>query len=203
LMSLPLLCNTTVSTIPADTPYLYADEKLTEQWKTHIKTDKHIFTIGICWQGNAHYSTPMLRQAVAAKSLDVHHFKKLATIAHVRIYNLQKCDGTEQLTADDTWLLNFDDHFDKDHGRFMDTAAVMKNLDLVITVDTSTAHLAGGLGVPVWIILPKPADWRWLLDRTDSPWYPTMKLFRQKNAGDWDGVMDEVYDALTNMVAAP
>ena len=82
----------------------------------------------------------------------------------------------------------------------MDTAAVMKNLDLVITSDTSVPHLAGALGVPVWVALPFVPDWRWLWDRSDSPWYPTMRLFRQKKAGDWEGVFEEIRAALADEV---
>jgi ADP-heptose:LPS heptosyltransferase len=86
--------------------------------------------------------------------------------------------------------------FDTSHGGFMDSAAMMMNLDLVITSDTSVPHLAGALGLPVWVALPYVPDWRWLLDRSDSPWYPTMRLFRQKRAGDWAGVFEEIGAAL-------
>src|SRR5262245_26567420 len=92
-------------------------------------------------------------------------------------------------------ILQFD-RLDTDHGPFMDTAAIMKTVDLVITSDTSVAHLAGALAVPVWVALPLVPDWRWLLDRTDSPWYPTMRLFRQKKLGDWTTVFDEIKSAL-------
>src|SRR4029434_1649904 len=85
---------------------------------------------------------------------------------------------------------------DETHGAFMDTAAIMMNLDLVITSYTSAAHVAGALGVPVWVALPFVPDWRWLLDRSDSPWYPTMRLFRQKKAEDWAGVFEEIEAAL-------
>ena len=82
----------------------------------------------------------------------------------------------------------------------MDTAAIMMNLDLVITSDTSVAHLAGALGVSVWVALPYVPDWRWLLDRSDSPWYPTMRLFRQKSRGDWAGVFKEIEAALRERI---
>ena len=83
----------------------------------------------------------------------------------------------------------------------MDTAAIMMNLDLVITSDTAVAHLAGALGVPVWVALPFSPDWRWILDRDDSPWYPTMRLFRQKSPGDWAGLLDKIAAALRERVA--
>jgi len=91
------------------------------------------------------------------------------------------------------------DDFDIVNGAFMDTATIMKNLDLVITSDTAVAHLAGALGVPVWLALPFVPDWRWLLDRSDSPWYPTMRLFRQESPGDWSGVFDEIKSALCEL----
>ena len=94
----------------------------------------------------------------------------------------------------------FGETFDKDHGSFMDTAAVINNLDLVITVDTSIAHLAGGLGVPVWILLMYHPDWRWFVDRDDSPWYPTAKLFRQAKQGDWKSVIDDVEKELQKLI---
>ena len=93
-------------------------------------------------------------------------------------------------------MLDLGDDVDQAAGAFMDTAAIMMNLDLVITSDTAVPHLAGGLGVPVWLALPSAPDWRWLLDRRDSPWYPTMRLFRQRQRGDWQGVFAEIEAAL-------
>ena len=93
-------------------------------------------------------------------------------------------------------LHNFDNQFDNTNGRFMDTAAVIKNLDLVVTIDTSIAHIAGALGVPVWVMIPYVEDFRWLWDRTDTPWYPSMKLFRQPVPNDWDAVVRSVVDEL-------
>ncbi len=93
-------------------------------------------------------------------------------------------------------MVNLGDDVDQANGAFMDTAAMMMNLDLVITSDTAVPHLAGALGVPVWVALPFVPDWRWLLDRSDSPWYPTMRLFRQKERGNWQGVFEEIQKAL-------
>ena len=97
-------------------------------------------------------------------------------------------------------IVDLGDDVDTVRGAFMDTAAIMMNLDLVITSDTAIAHLAGALGVPVWVALPFVPDWRWLLDRSDSPWYPTMRLFRQKTSGDWAGVFREIEAALRRLV---
>jgi hypothetical protein len=95
------------------------------------------------------------------------------------------------------------EELDTIHGAFMDTAAIMKNLDLVITSDTSIPHLAGALGIPVWLALPYVPDWRWLLDRTDSPWYPTMYLFRQKSPGDWSPVFQQIQSTLRQLLTSP
>ncbi|MCX5922289.1 MAG: tetratricopeptide repeat protein [Candidatus Dependentiae bacterium] len=201
LMSLPYLLKTRAETIPHDMPYLYADPALVESWKEKLSADKK-FKIGICWQGNSNYSTHFLRTAVAAKSISLPTFMPLLTMPGVSTYNLQKVTGEDQLNLLPTnaSLINFGDDFDTTHGRFMDTAAVMKNLDLIITVDTSIAHLAGGLGVPAWVFLPEPPDWRWMLKRTDTPWYPTMRLFRQPAAGDWDSVMQTITAELTKLM---
>lgn len=190
LMTLPLRFNTTVETIPHKIPYLYADPKLVTEWKEKLSADKN-FKIGICWHGNGNYPTQPLRRSVESKSIPLAKLAQLAKLEHVSIYSLQQIDGLDQLASldQDTKIIQFPADFDKKNGRFMDTAAVMLNLDLVISVDTSTVHLAGGLGVQTWLLLPEPPDWRWILNRTDSPWYPTMRLFKQEKLGDWDNVM--------------
>jgi ADP-heptose:LPS heptosyltransferase len=110
-----------------------------------------------------------------------------------------KVQGSKSNVDDDGAIVDLGE-LDTHRGAFMDTAAIMMNLDLVITSDTSVAHLAGALGVPVWVALPFVPDWRWLLDRSDSPWYPTMRLFRQKRIGDWAGVFEEIRAALAERV---
>lgn len=200
LLSLPYRCHTTLETIPSNVPYLQADPELINYWKDALSSD-HNFKIGICWQGNAHYATQNLQRAVAAKSITPSHFEPLSKIKGITLYSLQKINGLESLKDLSFTIHEFDD-FDKTYGRFMDTAAIMHNLDLILTVDTSIAHLAGALGVPVWVMLPFPADWRWLLNRDDTPWYPTMRLFRQDTSGDWDHVFDQVVIALQEIVKA-
>src|SRR5262249_42381239 len=155
-------------------------------WHDELAKDPN-FKIGICWQGNSEYSTAFLRAAVASKSTSVNLFEPLTHIPGVSVYSLQRITGTDQLETIPTTmkLITFGADFDASHGRFMDTAAVMKNLNLVITIDTSTCHLAAALGVEVWNLLPTPADWRWMLTRLDTPWYPNMRLFRQPKPGDW------------------
>lgn len=197
LMSLPMVFNTRIHTVPQNIPYLHADPELVDIWKERLAHDTNL-RVGLCWQGNANYRTQALRQAVAAKSMHAATFIPLAEIEGVSFYSLQKVSGDDQIESikDQLYIHNFGADFDNEHGRFMDTAAVMKNLDLVISVDTSTCHLAGGLGVPVWVMLPFPADWRWLLDRTDTPWYPTMTLYRQEAHGDWAPVIAQIKEDL-------
>jgi hypothetical protein len=125
-------------------------------------------------------------------------FTPLADIPTVRLISLQKGGGAEQLAQSPLPVLDLGHELDETSGAFMDTAAVMMNVDLVITSDTALAHLAGALAVPVWVALPFAPDWRWMLDRDDSPWYPTMRLFRQQKPGDWDEVFQRIAGELCN-----
>lgn len=190
LMSMPLIFDTTLSTIPHEIPYLYADDKLVHYWHTKINPDT--FNIGICWHADAHVDCTIkeIKEDAQRKSIPLSFLEELATIPNVTLYSLQKIYGLEQLSP--TSSVIYFEKLDTDHGPFMDTAALMKNLDLVITIDTSIAHLAGGLGVPVWVLLPYQADWRWLLDRTNSPWYPSMQLFRQTGPRNWQDLIQTV-----------
>ncbi len=199
LMSLPYVLKTRLETIPADIPYITPDKDRLAFWKKQLSQDKNV-KIGICWQGNARYSTQALRRAVAAKSLPLQAFKTLAEIPGVSIYSLQQVDGTEQIASCDFQekLILFDKTFDKTYGSFMDSAAVMQQLDVVVSVDTGVCHLAAAMGVPTWILLPFPADWRWLRNRTDSPWYPSVRLFRQQQLGDWQTPMQDIVASIKN-----
>ena len=118
------------------------------------------------------------------------------------LYSLQKQYGMEELhnLPEGMHVYNFGPDFDEDNGCFMDTAAVMKNLDLVISVDTAIVHLAGALGVPIWVFIPFVPEWRWLHERSDSPWYPTMRLFRQTKRGDWESVIKNMVCELDQLV---
>src|SRR5205823_1981563 len=183
LLSLPRLLGTTPATIPANVPYLAADRERVGFWRQRL-AGLDGFKVGIVWQGNRHHGWDHFR------SFPLAQFEPLARVRGVRLVSLQKDFGTEQLQAlggrfpvtvpdGDPHAANRD---------FLDTAAIMKGLDLVITADTATAHLAGALGVPVWVPLSTVVDWRWMHRREGSPWYPTLRLFRQKELGDWDGV---------------
>jgi tetratricopeptide (TPR) repeat protein len=197
LLSLPYLLKTPLDAIAHEIPYVYADADLEARWRLKLAANK-TFKIGICWQGNSSYASPFLRMTVSRKSISLKQLYPLMEIPGVSVYSLQKMSGTDQLrdVPSHLTLHTFDDDFDVTAGRFMDTAAVIKQLDLVITVDTSICHLAGALGVPVWTILPEPADWRWMLHCDDTPWYPNMRLFRQHARGDWQTVIDEVITQL-------
>ncbi len=201
MLSLPRLLKTRMNTIPADMPYITPDKKLSDTWKIKLAQDPNI-KVGICWQGNAQYTTQALRRAVASKSLALEQFAPLAAIPGVSLYVLQRINGTDQIDqcSFKEKLHTFDSSFDNQHGRFMDSAAVIPHLDLVISVDTGLCHLAGALNTPTWILLPNPNDWRWFLNRDDSPWYPSVRLFRQPTPGDWDNLIQQVTNALQTKI---
>jgi hypothetical protein len=185
LLSVPGILGTSVETIPARAPYLFAKAARVEPWRERLIDG---FKIGIAWQGNPAFRGDPFR------SIPLRCFAPLAEIPGVCLVSLQKGAGTEQLAEvrDLFPVIELGSRLDD----FLDTAAVMGHLDLVITSDTAPAHLAGALGVPVWVALSFAPDWRWLLDRCDSPWYPTMRLFRQRELGNWDGVFQEIKEAL-------
>jgi hypothetical protein len=148
--------------------------------------------VGIVWQGNTAHKGDRFRSIPLAK------FEPLARIPGIRLVSLQKGFGTEQIEScrEAVPAAQWSDAADLTAEALLDTAAAMKNLDLVIAVDTSVAHLAGALGVPVWVAMPLASDWRWLLDREDTPWYPTMRLFRQRDLEEWDQVIARMSQAL-------
>ncbi len=192
LLSLPYLLGTRLDTVPADVPYLFADPGLIEHWRRELAPVQGL-RVGIAWQGQR--GRPWDQ---AHRSIPLAHFEPLARVPGVHLVSLQKGPGTEQVEAlaGRFPVITLGPHVDLTAGAFMDTAAIMKNLDLVITSDTALAHLAGALAVPAWVVLSAAPDWRWLLDREDSPWYPTLRLFRQKNQGDWPEVFARMAGAL-------
>ena len=177
IMDLPGIFDTAVDTIPAVTPYLRADPGQVLRWRERLSGD-HL-KVGIVWAGSPRHTNDLNR------SCPLHHFRTLLEIPGVRLLSLQKGPARSQLASRNDWpVANLAD----DLGDWADTAAVIENLDLVIGVDTAVLHLAGAMGRRVWAILPFMPDWRWMLHRDDSPWYPTMRLFRQPRPGDWDSV---------------
>jgi Tfp pilus assembly protein PilF len=179
--------------LPGKIPYLFAESDLVARWRDRVGS--HGFKIGIGWQGNP------IGQIDKGRSVPLEKFRALAEVPGVRLISLQKTHGLEQLAQLPPHMkVETLGAFDEGRDAFVDTAAIMQNLDLVITSDTATPHLAGALGVPTWVALKRVPDWRWMLAGDESPWYPTMRLFRQTTAGDWDSVISEMARALRNVV---
>jgi tetratricopeptide (TPR) repeat protein len=195
LLSIPGKLGTTLDTTPAEVPYLFGDPALEEKWRRELSRLPG-FKIGIAWQGNRDHPEDRLR------SVPLSQFAPLARDG-VHLISLQMGTGREQIDdlAGRFRVEELSPREDESSWTFLDDAAVMKSLDLVITVDTAVAHLAGGLGVPAWVALAFAPDWRWLLDREDSPWYPTLRLFRQRRSGDWDEVFARMAAELTKLLS--
>ncbi|ACB96761.1 DUF6165 family protein [Beijerinckia indica] len=189
LMGLPRAFGTRLETIPAAVPYLKAEVDRITQWAERIGGPS--FRIGICWKGNPHIN---LRRGMSPD-----HFAPLAALPNVRLFSLMRESSLTEAEGSriPDFIETLGPDFDAGDDAFLDCAAVMDNLDLIITSDTSIAHLAGALARPVFLALKQIPDWRWLMEREDCPWYPTMRLFRQKQNGEWR----EVFDAMTRAVA--
>lgn len=194
LLSLPHIFGTSMQTIPAAVPYLTPDAQKVTQWKDRLASDTSPLKVGINWQGNPGYKWNSRRSASLAT------FASLARVPGVSFYSLQIGESAAEVLnpPPNMMLLDFTQHIQD----LSDTAALMANLDLIVSTDTSVVHLAGALGRPVWTVLCSVPDWRWLLTGDRSPWYPTMRLFRQKQQGDWDGVMSEVMRELFKVLEA-
>ena len=190
LMSLPLAFGTALETIPATVPYLSVPEKRRTEWRERL----------------AQYATPRIGLAWSGRPTHVNdHNRSIPLVAlaplfggDARFVSLQREYRDSDLAdLESLPIIRFDDAIVD----FADTAAIVDELDLVITVDTAVAHLAGALGKPVWIMLPRVPDWRWLLERDDSPWYPTARLFRQPRVGDWSSVIARVAATLSETIS--
>ncbi len=190
LMGLPNIFRTTLDTIPATVPYLSPDPERLARWEKELAGSRS-FKVGIAWQGNPRHRWDRHR------SFPLQALEPLAAVKGVQLYSLQKGPGVEQLAAlgNRIAVTDFGNRLDA-AVPFADTAAIVRQLDLVVTCDSVLAHLAGALAVPVWVALPTISDWRWLLDREDSPWYPTLRLFRQRAFGRWDEVFERMATAL-------
>jgi tetratricopeptide (TPR) repeat protein len=188
LMSLPHMFKTTLETVPANVPYIRADNARTARWKSRMKADDRK-KIGLFWSGH--------RLPDQRRSARLSEWAGLSNAKGVRWISLQKGPASAEANnppagmAIDDWTIELID--------FSDTAALMEALDLVITIDSAAAHLAGAMGKPVWLLLPQVPTWRWMLDRNDSPWYPTMRIFRQQRLGDWSDVIDRVVEELKTL----
>jgi hypothetical protein len=198
MLSLPRAFKTTLEHVPAQVPYVTAAPDRVEAWKRRITLAPSPgiagegrgegLSVGLIWAGNA---TPDPKRNVPGAMLSA-----LAGVQGVRFYSLQRTDaGTYTAPPAELQLIDLSPELTDFH----ETAAAMTALDLIITIDTSTAHLAGALGRPTWTLLPWSPDWRWLLDREDSPWYPTMRLFRQTKLDEWGDVLERVREELIHL----
>ena len=188
-LSLPGVFHTTLETVPNRVPYLRVPQAKLESWRRRVGAGG-FKKVGIAWAGSPTYKKDRDR------SLSLSEFAPLSGIPGIRLFSLQKVTGEREFLSGAAGLEIEDLEAGADE--ITDTAAAIQSLDLVIAADTMVAHLAGALGAPVWTLLPYAADWRWLVGREDSPWYPTMRLFRQPSPGNWQPVMEGVVEALRN-----
>jgi tetratricopeptide (TPR) repeat protein len=190
LLDMPNIFTTTVETIPVDVPYIFADPVKSEYWRNRISGPG--YKVGIVWAGSPEHGNDRYR------SCSLRDFAPLMEIDNLQLYGLQKGRAADQMDelAGTMPVINISKYFDD----LTDTAAVIESLDLVISVDTCVLHLSGAMGKPTWALLPYAPEWRWMLNRQDSPWYPGMKLFRQKRWRDWNNVFQCVAGELQNIV---
>ena len=186
LLSLPGLLGVNPTTTPAEVPYIFPPSAMIEDWRARLAGVAG-FRVGIAWQGNPKHKGDRQR------SVPLEQFEPLAQMEGVRLVSLQQGFGVEQIAARAGRLQV---HDPGDLPDFLETAALMRCLDLVVTVDSAIAHVAGALGVPAWVMLPRVPDWRWLLDREDTPWYPSVRLFRQERMGEWSPVFATIAECL-------
>ena len=201
LMSLPLAFRTTLASVPAEVPYLRAEAERREYWRARLG-ERRRPRIGLVWSGGFRPDQPEVWSVNHRRNIPL---AKLAPLGHsdIEFYSLQKGQPAEselaQLNPRD-WVGPRPIDCAGELDDFADTAALIEQLDLVISVDTSTAHLAGALGKPVWILNRFDTCWRWLLARADSPWYPTAKLYRQAKPGDWDAVVEQLRNDIQRLL---
>jgi tetratricopeptide (TPR) repeat protein len=191
LLSVPRVIGTTLQTLPNQVPYLHADPTAVPTWRERIQASPGMLKVGLTWGGNI---TPDPKRSMSLADL-----APLAEIAGVAWFSLQKGEPAQQLASPPRGMRIVD--LGSELTNFADTAAAIANLELLITIDTAVAHLAGAMGVKTWTLLPFAPDWRWMLERDDSPWYPTMRLFRQPAWNDWASVVARVVDGLRRLVS--
>ena len=186
-MSLPRIFATTLATIPAEVPYLRVNPAHAARWRARLG-DRKTLKVGVVWAGSAKHAND------ANRSIPLAHVRPLLQDPQVRFFGLHRealpAELERELAGVD--FLNLGPEL-RDFG---DTAAIIDQLDLLISVDTSVVHVGGALGKPVWLLLAEPAEYRWLKEREDSPWYPTVRLFRQRRPRDWEDVIERVADEL-------
>jgi hypothetical protein len=192
LLSLPWVFGTTLASVPDIVPYLRADAENVGSWRQRLAEHSQVVKVGLVWSGNPAHKNDRCRSMTLAR------LAPLAQTRGVRFFSLQKGEAATEARTPPPGMELID--WTEELTDFADTAALIAHLDLVIAVDTAVAHLAGAMGKPVWTLLPFVPDWRWLLEREDSPWYPSMRLFRQPFWGDWDSVIERVADELSNWI---
>jgi ADP-heptose:LPS heptosyltransferase len=192
LMSLPLAFGTRLDTIPAQVPYVSADADRVDAWRERLARAGDGPKIGLVWRGNPEFPGAATRDCPADR------LARLLTVPGCTFFSLQLDEGAAdiaELAARDLRVVDLADEL----GDFHETAAAICALDAVVSVDTAAAHLAGALGRPGWVMLQSAADWRWLADRDDSPWYPSLRLVRQPSSGDWGAVITRIADELGSL----
>ena len=197
LLSLPRAFSTQLETIPAKHPYLWADAAAAAAWNDRLPVDGG-FRVGLVWAGSPHRDNATSHLVDLRRSISLAELSPLADISHVHLISLQRDRPDEQSSLAAASLIDLMPDIDD----FADTAALVANLDLVIAVDTSVAHLAGGLGRPVWLLGRYNGCWRWMHDRADSPWYPGMRVYRQQRPLDWSGIIRSVRADLATFAQA-
>ena len=191
LLSLPLALHTELTTIPAQVPYVHPDPAQAETWRQRLSGNS--LRVGLVWAGNPLHPHEFWR------SIPLEQLAPLTKLEGVTFYSLQMGTQVDQLKQWESQARVID--LQEEQKDFADTAAIVANLDVLISIDTSVAHLAGAMGKPVWVLLCKSADWRWMLEREDSPWYPTARLFRQSTMGNWQDVVTRIEHELRKLVA--
>ena len=194
LMSAPAALHDLPAEFASSMPYLFPDAALLEKWQLTVGPDRN-FKVGICWQADVFNDSSRL--PIARRGIPLNLLAQLNNYKNVSWYSLQKYDGVEQLEqlSSDFKVITYEG-LDAQSGPFMDSAALIDSLDLVITIDSAVAHLAGALGKEVWLLLPYVADWRWIEGSATSPWYPTMTVFKQQRPFDWSNVIAAVNQKL-------
>ncbi len=191
LLSLPGIFRTTLATLPAQIPYLHADPEKLRRWSARLAPDAARLKVGLVW------ATQSSNKSARSRSLDLEMLAPIVAAGDVLFCSLQKGPGADHIAHAPAGMRIVD--FGRELADFSDTAALVANLDLVISIDTAAAHLAGAMATPVWVLTDWPPEWRWLLGRDDSPWYPTMRLFRRAREEAWHGVISRLAEALRTL----
>jgi tetratricopeptide (TPR) repeat protein len=197
LISLPVAFETSLETIPSTGPYLRPNSSIVRAWSTRIDERDTRLKVGLVWAGHPSHSNDRHRSTALSSFAPLSAFQKDAS--DIAFYSLQVGLASAEAATppQGMQLIDLTNHITD----FADTAALIEHLDLVIAVDTSTAHVAAAMGKPVWLVLPFVAEWRWLIDRANTPWYPTMRLFRQPKLHDWEGAIAQLLGPLRELVS--